>query len=915
MGLITKIFGTYSERQLKSINKITDAIEDLGEKYSAMSDAELRQTTDALKARLADGETLDDILPDAFALVREAADRVLGKRPFRVQLIGGIVLHQGRIAEMRTGEGKTLAATLPAYLNALAGKGVHVVTVNDYLARRDSEEMGKVYGFLGLTTGLVYAGQDPAEKKSAYIADITYGTNNEFGFDYLRDNMAVYKSQTVQRGHAFAIVDEVDSILIDEARTPLIISGQSEDEEITNLYKKADQFARTLSRFVVRELDSKKDNEDIDADYVVDEKAKSATLTAKGVEKAEKYFGIDLSDEEAAQSNATIRHHINQAIKAHGIMHRDEEYIVKDNEVIIVDQFTGRLMPGRRYNDGLHQAIEAKENVDIENESKTLATITFQNYFRMYSKLSGMTGTALTEESEFREIYALDVIAIPTNKPMIRKDHNDSVYTTKKAKYAAILKQIAECHKKGQPVLIGTSSIDKSEELSKILKANGINHTVLNAKYHEMEADIIAQAGKEGAVTIATNMAGRGTDIMLGGNPEYLAKSEMRKRGYDDEYIANATSFFATDDEEILAGRKLFSELYSKYKDEIKDEAERVRNAGGLFILGTERHDSRRIDNQLSGRSGRQGDPGESRFYISLEDDLIRINGRESLLETVKRIPQSEDMAINLGIVTNLIESAQKKKEYINFEQRKSVLMYDDVMNQQRTVIYKQRNDVLDGVDLRATITGMIEKQIAAVVDSHTNVEEKENWNIDGLRNHYFGVIAGNLLSDDHLAEVSPEKLTQEITERAMAIYSQKETILGEEQMRDIERNILLRAVDVKWMDHIDAMDDLKDSVGLSAYAQRSPINEYRIIGADMFDEMVEEIRETTVRTVLFFQIQSAPTERKAAAKVINVGRDGEMPKQQPKRNEAPKVRANEKCPCGSGKKYKNCCGFKSGIN
>ncbi len=914
MGLITKIFGTYSERQLKVINKIADKIEDLADKYSAMSDAQLRDTTATLKARLANGETLDDILPDAFALVREAADRVLGKRPFRVQLIGGIVLHQGRIAEMKTGEGKTLAATLPAYLNALAEKGVHIVTVNDYLARRDSEEMGKVYGFLGLTTGLVYAGQKPEEKKIAYSSDITYGTNNEFGFDYLRDNMVIYKEQMVQRGHAFAIVDEVDSILIDEARTPLIISG--EGEESTELYDKADKFARTLRRYVVRELDAKCDNEDIDADYVVDEKAKSVTLTAEGVKKAEKYFGIDLSDdnEEMVEESATVRHHINQAIRAHGIMHRDEEYVVKEGQVIIVDAFTGRLMPGRRYNDGLHQAIEAKENVKVEKESQTLATITFQNYFRMYGKLSGMTGTALTEESEFREIYALDVIEIPTNRPMIRKDHNDSVYTTKRGKYAAIINQIRVCHEKGQPVLVGTVSIDKSEELSRMLKASGIPHTVLNAKYHEKEADIVAQAGKEGAVTISTNMAGRGTDIMLGGNPEYLAKAEMRKRGYEDEVIALATGFSQTDNEDVLKARALFSELYAKYKNDIKDEAERVRAAGGLFILGTERHESRRIDNQLRGRSGRQGDPGESRFYLSLEDDLMRLFGSDRILGAVARFGITEDTPINAGILSNSIETAQKNIEDRNFERRKNVLMYDDVMNQQRSVIYKQRNDVLDGVDIRSTILGMIEKQVSEVVASFIFGDDRAEWNLDGLRNHYIGMLVLEADMDGLLSHASAEEVNEEIVKRALAVYEKKEEIIGAERMREAERVILLRNVDSKWMSHIDAMDDLKDSVGLNAYAQRSPINEYRIIGADMFDEMVNDIRESTVRKLITLAPPKEPLKRVAVAKPIHAGLAGEKLKQQPARNKGPKVGPNDPCPCGSGKKYKKCCGFDGGI-
>ena len=914
MGLVTKLFGTYSERQLKQINKIADEIDALADKYSAMSDEELRATTDALKERLANGETLDDILPDAFALVREAADRVLGKRPFRVQLLGGIVLHQGRIAEMRTGEGKTLAATLPAYLNALTEKGVHIVTVNDYLARRDSEEMGKVYGFLGLSTGLVVHGQMPQEKKVAYAADITYGTNNEFGFDYLRDNMVIYKERMVQRGHNFAIVDEVDSILIDEARTPLIISG--EGEESTDLYDRANKLARSLRKYVVKELDAKEENDDIDADYIVDEKARSVTLTSSGIAKAEKFFGLEnFSDPE----NATICHHINQAIRAHGIMHVDEEYVVKDGQVIIVDTFTGRLMPGRRYNDGLHQAIEAKEGVKIEKESQTLATITFQNYFRMYKKLSGMTGTALTEESEFREIYSLDVIEIPTNRPMIRKDHNDCVYTTRRGKYAAIIEQIKQCHAKGQPVLVGTVSIDKSEELSKLLKMNGVPHTVLNAKYHEKEAEIVAQAGKEGAVTISTNMAGRGTDIMLGGNPEYLAKAEMRKRGIDDDVIALATGFSHTDKEEVIEARKLFSELYAKYKDAIKDEAERVRAAGGLFILGTERHESRRIDNQLRGRSGRQGDPGESRFYLSLEDDLMRLFGSDRIAGAVSRLGITEDMPINAGILSNSIENAQKNIEDGNFERRKNVLMYDDVMNQQRTVIYKQRNDVLNGADIHATILNMIEGQISDVVDSFVAGDESTEWNLDGLRNHYMGIITtpdSLRYSDEQLAEMSADDVKAEVISKAKALYAKKEEEMGEAALREAERVILLRNVDTKWMDHIDAMDELKGEVGLNAYAQRNPINVFRITGADMFDEMVNDIRESTVRMLLTLAPKKEPIKRVEVAKPLIEGfAGGKAPSANKPIVRKDKVGRNDPCPCGSGKKYKKCCGSVDGEN
>jgi len=909
MGLVTKIFGTYSERQIKALNKTVDKIESLAPAYAALTDDEMRATTDKLKARLENGETLDDILPDAFALTREAADRVLGKRPFRVQLLGGIVLHQGRIAEMKTGEGKTLAATLPAYLNALSGKGVHIVTVNDYLARRDSEEMGKVYAFLGMTTGLVVHGQMPDEKKKAYAADITYGTNNEFGFDYLRDNMVTYKERMVQRGHNFAIVDEVDSILIDEARTPLIISG--EGEKSTDLYDRANSFAKTLKKYVVKELDSKEEHDTVDADYIVDEKARSVTLTASGIGKAEKYFSLEnLSDPQ----NATLYHHINQAIRAYGIMHIDEDYVVKDGEVIIVDTFTGRLMPGRRYNDGLHQAIEAKENVKIEKESKTLATITFQNYFRMYSKLSGMTGTALTEESEFREIYRLDVVEIPTNRPMIRKDHDDVVYPTKRGKYSAIINQIKECHEKGQPVLVGTVSIDKSEELSKMLKHNGIPHTVLNAKYHEREAEIVAQAGKEGAVTISTNMAGRGTDIMLGGNPEYMAKAEMRKRGFDDALIAEATGFAQTDNEEILEARKLFSELNKKFKDEIKDEAERVRRAGGLFILGTERHESRRIDNQLRGRSGRQGDAGESRFYLSMEDDLMRLFGSDRLLGTITRLGITEDTPINARILSNSIENAQKNIEDRNFQRRKNVLMYDDVMNQQRQIIYNQRGDVLNGSDLRQTLTNMIKEQISATVDTFTVGETSLEWNIDGLRANYLNLLTDEnsfRYTEEERASLNAEAIKEELISKALKIYGEKDALFGEEMMREVERVILLRNVDSKWMEHIDSMEEFKGTVGLSAYAHRDPINEYRLVGADMFDEMVNDIRESTVRMILTVMPQREPIERVQVAKPLIEGfAGGKMPTERKPIVRKEKVGRNDLCPCGSGKKYKKCCGM-----
>ena len=921
MKIIDKIIGTYSQRQVKKIIPIVDKIEALAPTYKEMSDADLRAMTDKLKARLAGIETLDDILPDAFATVREAADRVLGKRPFRVQLIGGIILHQGRIAEMKTGEGKTLVATLPAYLNALKGEGVHIVTVNDYLARRDSEEMGKVYGFLGLTTGLVVHGQTKEAKQRAYNADITYGTNNEFGFDYLRDNMVTYKEQLVQRGHAFAIVDEVDSILIDEARTPLIISGAG--AKSTDLYDRADKFVRTLKKFVIKELDDKELNEDIDADYIVDEKAKNVTLTQSGIKKAEEYFGLEnLSDPE----NSTISHHINQAIKAHGSMQRDVNYIVKDGEVLIVDEFTGRVMPGRRYSDGLHQAIEAKERVNIQKETKTLATITFQNFFRLYKKLSGMTGTALTEENEFREIYSLDVVEVPTNKPMIRKDQSDVVYKTLNGKYNAIIEQIKVCHEKGQPVLVGTVSIEKSEELSKKLKLNGIPHTVLNAKYHEKEAEIVAQAGKLGAVTISTNMAGRGTDIMLGGNAEFLAKNDLRKLGYEEPVIALATGSSSEVEDIVLEAREKFREALEKHKQEIAPEAEKVRAAGGLYILGTERHESRRIDNQLRGRSGRQGDPGESRFFLSLEDDLMRLFGSERVMGAVEKLGLEEDQPIDAAILSNAIEGAQKRLEDQNFQRRKTVLNYDDVMNQQRNIIYKQRREVLDGADISGTVHNMVNETIDSTVDRFTVSDVPDEWNYDGLRNYFFGLLCTE--EDFRYTTEDFNKLTREdikkiLHERADTLYKSKEDVFGD-QMREIERVVLLRAVDTNWMNHIDAMDDLRGSIGLQAYAQRNPINEYRLTGADMFDDMIAQIREDTMRMILsvvprpqteikreavanatsegFAGGQSRPVQSGSAAQSGIVSANGTV-------KNTKKVGRNDPCPCGSGKKYKKCCG------
>ena len=911
MGLVDKIFGTYSERQLKKLEKFVDYIESLAPKYSAMSNEELAGTTAVLKERLEKGETLEDIMADAFAAIREADDRILGKRPFRVQIIGGIILHQGRIAEMKTGEGKTLVATMPAYLNALSGKGVHVVTVNDYLARRDSEEMGRVYEFMGLKTGLVVHGISPEEKKLAYEADITYGTNTEFGFDYLRDNMVVYRDRMVQRGHNFAIVDEVDSILIDEARTPLIISGAG--EKSTDMYDRADAFARKLRKHVIKEMDSKESYDDIDADYIVDEKANNAILTPTGAQKAEQFFGIEnLSDPE----NSEISHHINQAIRAHGIMKLDVDYVVNEHGVMIVDTFTGRLMPGRRYSNGLHQAIEAKEGVKIEKENKTLATITFQNYFRMYSKLSGMTGTALTEETEFREIYGLDVVEIPTNKPMIRDDHTDVVYKTVSGKYDAVVKQIIECHEKGQPVLVGTVSIDKSEELSRRLKREGIRHTVLNAKYHDKEAEIVAQAGKLGAVTISTNMAGRGTDIMLGGNPEHMAKKEMRKMEIDDELIAMATGTAEIDDEEVKNARAIFRDLYEKFKAEIAPEAQKVRDAGGLFILGTERHESRRIDNQLRGRSGRQGDPGESRFFLSLEDDLMRLFGSDRLIGMVDRLGLPEDTPIDAKILSGTIESAQKKIEDQNFKRRKYVLTYDDVMNQQRNLIYKQRNDVLNGEDISETVRKMILATVNDNVDTYLQGDEAGHWDFNGLREAYKGLLTTTedfMYSDDELKSLKKADVSEMLCDRAMELYKEKEETIGEERFREIERAVLLQNVDRNWMEHIDAMDDLKDSIRLQSYAQRDPVNEYRLQGADMFDAMVADIRERTARMILSVTIKTPEVKRVQLAKPLQEGFEGaekgKVKKVTVVKRSEPSVGRNDLCPCGSGKKYKKCCG------
>ena len=906
-------FKTYSEKQIKRIMPLVEATEALADKFAEMSDSELRAYTDKLKGDLAEGKTLDDILPEAFALAREADDRVLGKRPFRVQIIGGILLHQGRIAEMKTGEGKTLVATLPAFLNALSGNGVHIVTVNDYLAKRDSDEMGRVYGFLGLKTGLIVHGQSPKEKKEAYEADITYATNNELGFDYLRDNMVVYKEKMVQRGHNFAIVDEVDSILIDEARTPLIISGQG--NKSTDLYTMADRLVRTMSRFVIKEVDQKQDLDTYKEDYIVDEKARTAVLTQHGIEKAEKFFNIEnLSD----PANTSIYHHVNTAIKAYGVMKNDVDYIVKDDSVIIVDAFTGRLMPGRRYNDGLHQAIEAKENVKIQRESRTVATITFQNYFRMYKKLSGMTGTALTEDNEFRQIYALDVVEVPTNRPMIRIDQNDSVYRTYRGKIWAIVEQIKACREKGQPVLVGTVSIDKSEELSSILKKNGIPHTVLNAKHHEKEAEIVAQAGKLGSVTISTNMAGRGTDIMLGGNPEFLAKRDLRKEGTPEELVAVATSSAPSEDEAVNAVRARYRELYERHRAEIAPEAEKVREAGGLFILGTERHESRRIDNQLRGRSGRQGDPGESRFYLSLEDDLMRLFGSDRIAGLCERLGLDERTPINAKILSGSIEGAQKRIEDNNFHRRKNVLTYDDVMNQQRNVIYQQRSEVLMGQDISAKIVGMIESSVSDTFDYCFGSEDYAEWKFDEFKNHYLGLLVddkGFKYTDDELAAIDKDDWKASLIEKALEIYRSKDELFNntpgapENAMREVEKVILLQNVDKKWMDHLEDMDQLKESVGLNSYAQRDPVAIYRLQGADMFDEMVDNIKEETVRQILAVIPRAQATERVQVAKVTSEGFGGEKVIARKPIVKAVKVGRNDPCPCGSGKKYKKCCG------
>ena len=910
MGIFEKIFGTYSSREIKSIMPIINKINSLEDEIKKLSNSDLKNKTSEFKSRLANGETLDDILPEAFAVVREASSRVLGMRHFDVQLIGGIVLHQGRIAEMKTGEGKTLVATLPCYLNALTGDGVHVVTVNDYLAKRDSDQMGKIYKFLGLTVGLITHDKTPEERKQAYGADITYGTNNEFGFDYLRDNMVIYKDDVVQcKGHNFVVVDEVDSILIDEARTPLIISGMG--EKSTELYNVADNFARKLKAFKVVESDDKQNDDDIDADYIIDEKANTATLTASGIKKAEQAFNVEnLSDPE----NITLQHHINQAIRAHGVMHRDIDYVVKDGEVIIVDEFTGRLMHGRRYNDGLHQAIEAKERVTVARESKTLATITFQNFFRLYKKLSGMTGTAETEQTEFNAIYKLDVIVIPTNEPMVRKDHADSIYKSEAGKFMAVVKQIIECNKKGQPVLVGTVTIEKSELLSRILKQNGIKHEVLNAKYHEKEAEIIAQAGKKGAVTIATNMAGRGTDIMLGGNSDFMAKKEMEKLGYSPEIILESTGFSETDDETILEARQKYKELNEKYKTEIQSEREEVINAGGLFIIGTERHESRRIDNQLRGRSGRQGDVGESRFYLSMDDDLLRKFGSQGLRAMVDKLGLGEDEAIEAGILTSAIERAQRTVEGNNFKSRKNVLEYDDVMNVQRKVIYAERNKVLDGNDFKASFQKQIDSFIERTVDQYIAGEQyPENWDIKGLIEYVeqFFVPQGTLsYTQEEIYDMTREKLIDDLRSIADIEYEKKEEEFGSERLREIERIILLRVVDSKWMDHIDDMERLRQGIGLRAYAQRDPIIEYKEEGYIMYEAMLQAVNEDIIKLLFHVKLESN-IERKQVAQPTAASGGSDEQGATPKTviRSSPKVGRNDPCPCGSGLKYKKCCG------
>ena len=909
MGLFTKLFGTRSEREVKKLEPQVEAVMALEEPYKKLTDQELRAKTQEFKDRYASGETLDALLPEAFAVCREAADRVLGMRPYRVQVVGGIVLHQGRIAEMKTGEGKTLVAILPAYLNALAGRGVHIVTVNDYLAKRDSEWMGKVYRFLGLSVGLIVHDLTAEQRRAAYAADITYGTNNELGFDYLRDNMAIYKQEMVQRGHAFAIVDEVDSILIDEARTPLIISGKG--EESSKLYEMADYFVSRLKKQVFSTTDNKELQDQYDCDYIVDEKDRSVSLTQKGIEKAEQFFNVEnLADPE----NATLSHHINQAMKARGLMKRDIDYVVKDGEVIIVDEFTGRLMYGRRYNEGLHQAIEAKEGAKVASENKTLATITFQNFFRLYDKLSGMTGTALTEEEEFSGIYNLDVVEIPTNKPVIRIDDPDVVYKTEAGKYRAVIAQIKECHAKGQPVLVGTISIEKSELLSQMLKREGIPHNVLNAKHHEKEAEIVAQAGHLGAVTIATNMAGRGTDIMLGGNAEYMAKNELRKQGLSDELIAESNSFAETENPEILAARAAYTEAYKRFKVETDKQAELVRQAGGLFIIGTERHESRRIDNQLRGRSGRQGDPGETRFYLSMQDDIMRLFGSERIMNMMETLGIDEDTPIDAKILSGAIENAQKTVEGRNFQSRKNVLEYDDVMNVQRKIIYEQRRQVLDGEDLQKNIQSMmrfyVDTYVASAFGEQPKLADKQHF--FEMMTHFEPIFFPTgtwLLSDEELAALTREQAEEKILSLMQRAYAKREEQFTSPVMREIERVVTLRVVDEFWMDHIDAMDDLRQGIRLRAYAQTDPVIEYKREGFDMFEAMNDAIKEEIVRRVFLVRIKTnEEIKRQRVAKVTGEGAGGDKTvKRQPVVKKI-KVGPNDPCPCGSGKKYKKCC-------
>ena len=912
MGLFTKLFGTRSEREIKKIQPQVDKILSLEEQYKALSEEELRGKTAEFKSRLAQGETLDDILPEAFAAIREAADRVLGMRPYPVQLIGGIILHQGRIAEMKTGEGKTLVAILPCYLNALTGRGVHVVTVNDYLAKRDSEWMGKVHRYMGLTVGLVIPGMDSQQRRTAYAADITYCTNNELGFDYLRDNMAIYKSELVQRGHAFAIVDEVDSILIDEARTPLIISGKGEDS--SKLYEMADSFVATLRKKVFAKTDEKEVHDDYDCDYFVDEKSRSVSLTASGIAKAEKFFGVEnLADPE----NATLSHHINQAMKARGLMKKDIDYVIKDGEIIIVDEFTGRLMYGRRYNEGLHQAIEAKERVTVAGESKTLATITFQNFFRLYDKLSGMTGTALTEEEEFSSIYLLDVVEIPTNKPVVRMDHPDVVYKTEAGKFRAIIRQVQACHEKGQPVLVGTVSIEKSEILSKLLKRTGVPHNVLNAKYHEQEAQIVAQAGKLGAVTIATNMAGRGTDIVLGGNAEYLAMSELRKQDLPEALLAEANSYAETDDKEILQVRKAYEDLLAKYKAEIAQEAQQVKDAGGLFIIGTERHETRRIDNQLRGRSGRQGDPGESRFYLSLQDDLMRLFSSDRIMGMMDALGLDEDTPIDAKILSGAVENAQKSVESRHFQVRKTVLEYDNVMNTQRQVIYAQRQKVLDGEELRdnmlSMLRGVVENGVADALSENGGVADEAA--LDAVRSKFEGIYFAKGALDAEPG-ITADRLCEVVYDLAEQTYNQKEAAYTPTMMRELERVVMLRVVDEYWMDNIDAMDDLKQGIGLRAYGQHDPVIAYKEEGYEMFEAMISAIREETIRRIFLVQLRPAQEvkRQKVAKELSATGTADGTVKKQPVRA-TNKVGPNDPCPCGSGKKYKKCCMQKDKAN